>query len=187
MMAELPEDVIRRAERLTRLACRAVDQNERSAYRERRCVLLEEHGFVARVRQEAPGETLVLHPDDWIDADDVVRTEWIDDPDRAIEVSLSGPGDPNEWDATDAHNRDVAAAVREEYGNVHGDNAEAFVDFMSNHYAKRIERATTEEIDEFLTEYFPRNAWPSAKQESVVETSLEYVFEKTGVETPLRN
>ncbi|MFQ3293397.1 MAG: hypothetical protein ACI8VE_000459, partial [Natrialbaceae archaeon] len=44
-----------------------------------------------------------------------------------------------------------------------------------------------DEIDEFLTEYFPRNAWPSAEQESVVETSLEYVFETTGVETPLRN
>ncbi|MFW5919942.1 MAG: DUF7108 family protein, partial [Halanaeroarchaeum sp.] len=40
---------------------------------------------------------------------------------------------------------------------------------------------------EFLGEYFPRNAWPSDAQRRAIEASLEYVFEKTGVETPYRN
>jgi hypothetical protein len=102
-------------------------------------------------------------------------------------VSLSGPGNPDEWDATDAHNRGIAAAVREDHGDVHGNNAQAFADFMSNHYAKPIEAATAGEVEEFLEEYFPRNAWPSDAQRSVVEASLDHVFEKTGAETPYRN
>jgi hypothetical protein len=31
--------------------------------------------------------------------------------------------------------------------------------------------------EEFLSEYFPRNAWPSADQQAVVEASLELVTE----------
>lgn len=182
-MSELPDDVVSAAERLTRLARRAVDDNERAAYRQRRAEILEEHGYVARVRDDDVGETLVCYPDDWID-DGVVKTDRIDDLDRAVEVSLSGPGDPDEWDATDAHNREVAAAVRDGHGDVHGDNAEAFADFMSNHYAKRVEAATRDEIEEFLAEYYPRNAWPSDAQRAVIEESLEYVFENTGACEP---
>ncbi|HKL30721.1 MAG TPA: rnhA operon protein [Natrialbaceae archaeon] len=186
-MTDLPDEAIATAERLTRLARRAVDENERDAYLERRAAMLGDHGYVARVREDDLGETLVLYPGDWVDAEGTVRTDRIEDVDRAVEVSLSGPGDPDEWDATDAHNRQIAAVVREDHGDVHGDNAEAFADFMSNHYAKRVEATTPEEIEEFLAEYFPRNAWPSDDQRSVIETSLEYVFEKTDVETPYRN
>jgi hypothetical protein len=186
-MTDLPDDAVAEAERLTRLARRAVDDNERAAYRDRREEILDEHGYVARVREDDPGETLVLYPDDWIDADGTVRTDRIEELDRAVEVSLSGPGNPDEWDATDAHNRGIAAAVREDHGDVHGNNAQAFADFMSNHYAKPIEAATAGEVEEFLEEYFPRNAWPSDAQRSVVEASLDHVFEKTGAETPYRN
>ncbi|MFT4889713.1 MAG: hypothetical protein ACI9YT_000624 [Halobacteriales archaeon] len=186
-MSELPDVAVAEVERLTRLARRAVDDNERAAYRERRAEILTEHGYVARVRNDDVGETLVCYPEDWIDDGGVVRTDRIEDLNRAVEVSLSGPGDPDEWDATDAHNREVAAAVREEHGDVHGDNAEAFADFMSNHYTKRVEAATRDEIEEFLAEYYPRNAWPSDAQRAVIEESLEHVFDKTGGSEPLRD
>jgi hypothetical protein len=188
---ELPEETVERAERLTRLAREAVDDSEAAAYREDRADLLAEHDFTARVREDDAGETLVLHPDEWTesvapeeqrdgggDAAEVrIRTDRIEDTSRAVEVSLSGPGDPDEWDAVDEHNREVVARVRETHGEVHGDNAEAFADFMSNHYARPVESATDREVAEFLSEYFPRNAWPSEKQRAAVEASLEFVFE----------
>jgi NTP pyrophosphatase (non-canonical NTP hydrolase) len=173
---ELPEETVEQAERLTRLAREAVDDAEAAAYREERADLLADHGFTARVREDDAGETLVLHPDEWTE-DGVIRTDRIEDTSRAVEVSLSGPGDPDEWDAVDERNREVVARVRETHGEVHGDNAEAFADFMSNHYARPVESATDDEIAEFLSEYFPRNAWPSEKQRATVEDSLELVFE----------
>jgi len=75
---------------------------------------------------------------------------------------------------------DVAAAVGDAYGDVHGANAAAFADFMSNHYARPVESATDVEIEEFLTEYFPRNAWPTDAQKAVVDESVELVFESAG-------
>ena len=173
---ELPEETVEQAERLTRLAREAVDDAEAAAYREERADLLADHGFTARVREDDAGETLVLHPDEWTE-DGVIRTDRIEDTSRAVEVSLSGPADPDEWDAVDERNREVVARVRETHGEVHGDNAEAFADFMSNHYARPVESATDDEIAEFLSEYFPRNAWPSEKQRATVEDSLELVFE----------
>jgi hypothetical protein len=173
---ELPEETVEQAERLTRLAREAVDDAEAAAYREERADLLADRGFTARVREDDAGETLVLHPDEWTE-DGVIRTDRIEDTSRAVEVSLSGPGDPDEWDAVDERNREVVARVRETHGEVHGDNAEAFADFMSNHYARPVESATDDEIAEFLSEYFPRNAWPSEKQRATVEDSLELVFE----------
>jgi hypothetical protein len=56
-MTDLPDDAVAEAERLTRLARRAVDDNERAAYRDRREEILDEHGYVARVREDDPGET----------------------------------------------------------------------------------------------------------------------------------
>lgn len=173
---ELPPELVDRAERLTRLARDAVDDAEADAYREERASLLADHDFTARVREDDPGATLVLHPDEWTE-DGTIRTDRIEDVDRAVEVSLSGPGDPDEWESVDEHNRDVAARVREARGEVHGDNAEAFADFMGNHYARPVESATDDEVEEFLTEYFPRNAWPSEAQRAVVEDSLDLVFE----------
>ncbi|WP_368408643.1 DUF7108 family protein [Halorussus salilacus] len=173
---DLPEETVDRAERLTRLAREAVDDAEAAAYREERAELLGDHGYTARVREDDPGETLVLHPDEWVD-DGMIHPERVEDTSRAVERSLSGPGDPEEWDAVDEHNREVTDRVREAHGDVHGDNAAAFADFMSNHYARQVESATAEEIAEFLTEYYPRNAWPSEDQRAVVEESVELVFD----------
>ena len=180
-MPELPDDAVREAERLTRLARNAVDEREAAAYERRRDELLAEHGFTSRVREE--DDTLVLHPAEWVE-DGVVQFDRIDDTDRAAEVSLSGPGEDAAWAEVEAHNADVVATVESEHGPVHAANARAFADFMGNHYAKRVESATADEIEEFLVEYFPRNAWPSEKQRAAVETTLELVFEAAGAEMP---
>ncbi|MFC4449306.1 DUF7108 family protein [Halorussus aquaticus] len=188
---ELSRETVQRAERLTRLAREAVDDAEADAYREDRADLLADHDFRARVREEDTGATLVLHPDEWVErvapeeqrdeggetAEVRIRTERIEDTGRAVEVSLSGPGDPDDWDSVEKHNRDIAEEVRREHGRVHGDNVAAFADFMGNHYARPVESATSTEVAEFLEEYFPRNAWPTEKQRAVVEESIDLVFE----------
>jgi hypothetical protein len=181
--SELPADVIERAVRLTRLAREAVDDNEAEAYRQSRAELLADHDFTARVRSE-DNDVLVLYPVEWVE-DDVVVPERIDDIDRGVERPLEGPGDADDWATVDDHNQSIVATVQSECLSVHGANAQALADFMSNHYAKPIEDATSEELREFLDEYFPRNAWPTDKQRQLVEESLEHVYERTDVELPL--
>ncbi|WP_313692751.1 DUF7108 family protein [Halorarum halobium] len=171
---ELPEPVVEAAERLTRLAREAVDGDEAAAYREDRRERLAEHDYTARVREA--DDTLVLHPEEWLD-DGVARVERIEDTSRAAERSLSGADDPDDWEAVEARNEALVERVREEHGDVHARNARAFADFMSNHYAKRIGDATAAERAEFLDEYFPRNAWPSTKQRDAVEASVRFVIE----------
>ncbi|ADQ68040.1 hypothetical protein C499_16027 [Halogeometricum borinquense DSM 11551] len=178
---ELPETVVDAAERLTRLARDAVDENEATAYRDRRGELLGEHEFTSRIREE--DETLVLHPDEWMD-DGTVRVERIDDTDRAYEISLTGADVDGDWDAVENHNSELVAAVEAEYGTAHAANARIFADFMGNHYVRRADTASRDEIQEFLTEYYPRNAWPSKKQESVVRESVERVFEVADADVP---
>jgi hypothetical protein len=184
MAEELPADAAEEAERLTRLARHASDPEEAEAYREARADRLDEHGFTARVRKDDPGETLVLHPAEWVE-DGTVRTDRIADTDRAVEVSLEGPDDPEDWEAVDEHNRALVRAVREERGEHHGDTAAAFADFMGNHYAKRIEDATAREVEEFLTEYFPRNAWPTDEQRESAAQSLRYLFRAADTDPPI--
>jgi hypothetical protein len=169
---EVPEEAVSEAERLTRLAEEAVDDDAAEAYREHRDDLVEEHDFTARVREE--DDTLVLYPDEWVE-DDVVQLERIEDTDRGIEVSLSGPDHGAEWEAVEAANAAVVDAVEERYGPEHAANVRAFADFMGNHYLKRVSDATRAEKEEFLTEYYPRNAWPSKEQESIVAESVELV------------
>ena len=166
---DLPESVVEEAERLTRLARDAVDPEETTAARETRDELLDDHAFVARERED---DVLVLHPAEWVE-DGSVRVERIGDTERAVEVPLEAPADDAEWETVDARNQTVVAAVRERHGDVHGDNAAAFADFMGNHYLKPIEEATARMRAEFLAEYFPRNAWPSDDQRAVVEESVE--------------
>ncbi len=173
-MSELPEEVADEAERLTRLMRAAADDNERTAYRERRRELLADHGFTARVRDT--DDTLVCHPDEWV-VEGEVRPERIEDTGRAVERSLSGAGDPDDWESVAAHNDRVVEAVAA-HGETHGANARAFADFMSNHYARRVESATEREIEEFHTEYFVRNAWPTDEQRETIERSLSLVFEE---------
>ena len=171
----IPDEVIDDAERLTRLADRAVDPNEAAAHRERRDELLADHGYVARRREDDDGDTLVLHPDDWLNEDGRVRPDRVD-VDDGVEVSLSGPGD-GEWDAVESHNRAVASAVAEAHGDPHGTNAHRLADFASNHYAKPVEALTRDERREFVEEYFPRNAWPSDVERDAVEESVALAAE----------
>ncbi|MFB6154984.1 MAG: rnhA operon protein [Haloferacaceae archaeon] len=180
-MPELPDEVVDDAERLTRLERDVVDPDEMEAYRQRREELLTAHGFTARVRED--DDTLVLHPEEWLE-DGVARMDRIEDTDRAVEVSLSGAGDPENWHAVEDHNRRLVEAVGDEHGDVHVANARAFADFMGNHYARRVETATAGEVREFLEEYYPRNAWPSAEERAVVGRSLELLFDAAGAELP---
>lgn len=182
-MAELPDETIEKATRLTKLARRAVDPDEAAAYRMRRAELLSEYDFTARVREEDSTETLVVHPAEWVE-DGTIRPDRIGDIDRAIERQIAGPEDPDDWDRVEEHNRAIARRIRKRHGKVHGDNADAFADFMGNHYAKRIEDATPEERAEFLAEYFVRNAWPSEAQKGSIERSLEYVDRAAKSERP---
>lgn len=177
----LPEAVVDEAERLTRQAREAVDGNEAAAYREERDELVAEHGYRARVR-EAENDVLALYPDEWM-VDGTVQFDEVEDVDRGIERQLEGAGD-GDWTAIEEHNRALAADVTATHGEVHGANAHALADFMSNHYAKHIEDATGEEITEFLDDYFPRNAWPSDDQRRVVDTSIEYVFKSADSDVP---
>ena len=182
-MGELPADVVEEAERLTRLARDAVDPAEADAHRERRDEILTEHEFAARIRAEDTRSVLVLYPDAWL-ADGSIAVERIEDIDRAVEIPLDGPGEPEDWDAVDEHNRALAGTVGDEHGDVHGANAVAFADFMSNHYARPMESATAAEIEEFLSEYFLRNAWPSSEQKAVVDRSVRLVFDVADERVP---
>lgn len=173
-MTGLPDDVVDDAERLTRLARAASDPAEAEAYRARRRETLADHGYAARVREA--DDVLVLHPEEWVE-DGTVLTEHVADVDRAVEVPLSGPGPAEDWAAVAEHNDLVAAAVRSAHGDVHGDTARAFADFMSNHHARRVETATDDEVAEFREEYFPRNAWPTDDQRAALEESLALVLE----------
>jgi len=172
----LPESVVDRAETLTRRMRGAVDDNERAAYRREREELLADRGYEARVRDGETGETLVLYPTEWLE-DGTVRTDRIEDTGRAIERSISGPGADADWENVAAHNREIAERVRERHGEVHGETAAAFAAFMNNHYGKPLERATPAEREEFRTEYFPRNAWPTDEQRARLEESVRLALE----------
>ncbi|GAA0282919.1 DUF7108 domain-containing protein [Halobacterium noricense] len=174
-MTDLPDDVVDEAERLTRLARDAVDDAAAEAYRDRRESLLAEHGFVPRLRDR--DDTLVCYPGEWLDDDGRVRLGDVEDTDRAAEVSLSGPGEQGDYEEAAARNERHVERVRERHGDVHGDNAAAFAEFMNNYYARPMDTADDREREEFLAEYFPRNAWPTEEQRERVEASLELIFE----------
>lgn len=174
-MDEVPEETIERVVTLIRRARDAVDPAEADAYHEAIDELLSEHGFTWRIRSEDTRDVLVVHPDEWTE-NGAIQVERIEDIDRAREVQLSGSEDPDDWDVVDAHNREIAQLVHKAHGPIHGANADAFADFMSNHYAKPVESATRREREEFLEEYFPRNAWPTDAQKRVIEQSISLVF-----------
>jgi hypothetical protein len=174
--AAVPGDVVADAERLTRLAREAVDHDEAAAYRTDRDDRLGEYDYTARVREDDTGETLVCHPDEWVE-DGTIRPDRIDDTSRAIEVALSGTGDPDEWDDIDAHNRDLVERVRDDHGDVHAANVSVLADFAGNHYAKPIDDLTAPELREFENEYVVRNAWLDDDQAAVLEESVHYAFD----------
>ncbi|PSP50311.1 rnhA operon protein [Halobacteriales archaeon QH_7_69_31] len=176
----MPADVVSRAATLTRRVRQPVDDDERAAVSAERDRLLADHGYVARVREDDAGETLVLYPDEWV-GDGVVRVDRVEDTGRAVERSLSGVGS-DDWGDVAAHNRRIADRVADVHGDPHGETAHAYADFMSNHYGKRVERATPAERREFREEYFPRNAWPTEAQREAVEESLRRIEETAETE-----
>jgi len=172
----LDDDLLDEAARLTRAARDAADGAEAAAARRRRDELLAEHGYAARERVDEGRATLVVHPEEWLDDDGLVRTRRIEDLSRAHERPIDGPGD-DDWEVVDTHNRAVADRVADVHGPVHGANATAYAEFMSNHYARRIGTAAERMREEFLNDYFPRNAWPTDEQREVVELSLALAAE----------
>jgi hypothetical protein len=175
----LPNHVVTAALRLTRLAQRAPngDVTAESAlktaerYREDRAVLLEEHGYRARIREDDRGRTLVCYPADWL-SDGEANMEAIEDTDLAVERRLDGTGGSREWEDVAAHNRRIADAVETAHGDPHGRTAQAFARFMSSHRVRHIETATAADILEFVDEFFRRNSWPTEEQWLSVMRSL---------------
>ncbi|WP_435195717.1 DUF7108 family protein [Natronomonas sp. EA1] len=173
----IPDDVLQEAERLTRLAREAVDENETAAHERRRAAILDEHGYTARVREDGVSAILVLHPSEWVE-DGVIQPSRIDDIDRGIELPLEGPATDADWEEVEEHNRALAEEITAEHGEVHGRTAHAFADFMGNHYVKPMDEATPRERKEFREDYFPRNAWPTAEQKAKLAESLSLVVEE---------
>ncbi|SDY27013.1 DUF7108 domain-containing protein [Halopenitus persicus] len=171
---DVPEDAVDEAERLTRLARNATEPDAADLYRRRRDELAAEHEYTPRVREE--DDTLVLYPSEWMD-DGTVQLDRIEETDRAVEVSLSGPGDADRFDEIEAANDAIVDRIAAEHGPDHAANVRAFADFISNHYVRRVTDATAAEREEFRTEYYPRNAWPSVDQRELLDRSLALVEE----------
>lgn len=171
---DIPVDAIDEAERLTRLARDTADDAEAEHYRARRQEVTADHDYTPRVRET--DDTLVLYPSEWVESGEV-QLDRIDDTDRAVEVSLSGPGDADRYRAVAAYNDAVVAAVAERADEVHAENARSFAAFASNHYVRPVDDMTPELRTEFREEYFPRNAWPTAAQTAALDASLELVAE----------
>ncbi|WP_144924550.1 DUF7108 domain-containing protein [Halorubrum salsamenti] len=169
---DVPAEVVDEAERLTRLARQTEDEAAAAFYRDRRDGLVEGHDYVPRLRDE--DDTLVLYPDEWMD-DGTVRLDRIETTDRAVEVSLSGPGDADRYREIAAYNDSVADAVADAHGEPHADTARSFAAFMSNHYVRAVDDATPDVREEFREEYFPRNGWPTDEQLAVVDESLDVI------------
>ena len=171
-----PAEAVDEAARLARRAREATDDDEAARYRERRDAVADDHGYVARVREE--DDTLVLYPDEWVEAG-TVRFDRIEDTDRAVEVSLSGPGDADRYREIAAYNDAVVEAVAEiapeATAETHAATARSFAAFMSNHYVRLVDESTPTMREEFTEEFFPRNAWPTDEQRSRLEESLTLV------------
>ena len=173
-MPDLPEPVVKTALAMTR-ALRRGTHPDASVLRARRDELLESFGYAARVREDDAGPVLICYPESWLE-NGVFQPAELESTANAFERPLFPGPDADGWDAIHAHNQALAATVTREFGETHGANARAFGMYMANHYEERIEAATHSQVEEFLSEYFPRNAWPTPAQAAVIETSLENVF-----------
>lgn len=164
-MAELSEHAVETAVRLARAVVDGTDGAD-----DRLTSHVAQYGYVHRIREDEDGPVLVCYPAAWLD-DGVLDRSAIDSLADAIERPLY-PVTPDDWTIVDQHNRAAATAVEASYGLVHGENAAAFGAYMSNHHARRVEKATRADVESFLAEYYPRNAWPAAEARSVVEESV---------------
>ena len=164
-------------ERLKELAIQEVnteDSDTQAKLQQQRCALLEEIEWESRIRNDSGEPVLVCYPQQWT-VDGTIDPDAINSIDRAVEIPLRQS--PDSWEAIAEHNETVAILVNEEYGEIHGENAAAFATFMNNHRAKPIEDASDETIEEFVREYYPRNAWPSKEAVPLVRESIEATLE----------
>ena len=162
----------------------ATDEDIGQRARERRSELLKRHGYASRIREDEHGAVLVCYPETWM-ADGELVPAAVEDTDRAVEIPLSGAGDPDDWAELAAHNDAIARSVAERHGRDHGENAMAFATFMNNHRARPIDTAGPDDVREFLAEYYPRNAWPSDQQAKIVEDSIALTRELADDADPL--
>ncbi|MFP4530308.1 MAG: rnhA operon protein, partial [Halodesulfurarchaeum sp.] len=181
-MPDLPDPVFDAARAMTR-AIRRETHSDPATIRERRDRLLDRHGYAARVREDESGPVLVCYPDHWLE-DGTFQPENMESTENAVEGPLYSVPEGDSWAAIEAHNEALVERVADQFGEPHGTNAEAFGTYMANHHAARIEAATATEIEDFLAEYFPRNAWPSRAEAAAVERSLELLFEVAGEPFP---
>ncbi|MFB6114034.1 MAG: rnhA operon protein [Halodesulfurarchaeum sp.] len=184
-MTHLPDDVRDAALELTRTARRVEDADRQMRLLARRDRLLDDHGFLAHLRDGPKRTVLVCYPTSWQDEEGVVDPDRVDDPDQAVELPLYGRETGEDYTDAEEYNRELVRTVEEQYGSPHAETAAAFADFMSNHHATRIDEATAAHVEEFETDYFPRNAWPSEEQRRALQESLEYVFDVAGQSTVL--
>lgn len=161
-------DWVKEATRLTRVA---LSGNEDA--RKERDKLADEHGYVARERDDG---VLVLHPDDWIE-DGVVDLDAFD-ADEAYEIPLEGRSFEEAHEANDAVLDEFSADAHE------ADlfNVRSFAEFCENHHSVAVENATTEQVDEFVNDYYVRNVWATDEAEERLEESLSRLFEFVGRE-----
>lgn len=171
-MSEIPEGVLDDVVSLSQKAIQAVDQQEISAYQQRRDDLLAPFGYTCRIRTDNDGEVLVCYPKEWLDGD-TINIDKMDDLTQAIERPIFDSPSERNFSEIEQHNRAIASGIAKDHGPIHGTTASAFADFMSNHYKQRIEEATVTEFEEFRTEYFPRNAWPSDVQKRVLDETIQ--------------
>lgn len=175
----LPTEVIEEAVRLSRLAHRAASDatdrtEEADQYRRHRDELLADYGYTARIRTDDEDPIVVMYPDEWL-SEGTIDTDAIDDTDAAVERSLTGGGE-QDYDTAVTQNQAVVEQVADEHGDPHTANAAAFAAFMNNHRARPIATATAADIDEFLTDYYPRNSWPTDAQRHTIVRSLRYAL-----------
>ena len=182
-MPDLPDFAFEAARAMTRVMRRDTHP-EPEAIRDRRETLLGRYGYAARVREDEAGPVLVCYPDDWLE-DGTLQPDRLESTENAVEGRLTRAHHGDGWAGIDAHNHALADRVSEAYGEPHGDNAATFGIYLANHHEVPVEGATATHVEDFLEEYFPRNAWPSEAQRAAIETSLRHLFGIAGEPFPV--
>lgn len=163
----MTEEWVERAVEFTRHGLRTGDEE----VLERRDRLVRSHGHRARLRLD--DMVLVLYPEEWVE-DGEVRFEEVEDVDRALEVELEPE---KEWGEAHSENKELLSEFGERVEDHHVYNARVFTEFLENHYSISVMDARQEHVNEFLEEFYPRNAWPSRQARVCVDESVEMFLE----------
>lgn len=179
-MAEGPDRDAEWVQEVVAVARAAVGARRDAGELDRMEDIAGDHGYRARLRDD---DVLVLHPDDWLDDEGVLHGDV--DPDDALEIHLGDSGGAEE---ARMRNDDLLegfeADVEDEDVRF---NVERFAEYCENHHGVAVDEVTSQQVEEFVDEYYPRNVWPSGSAEEKLESSLralgryvdaEEVFEK---------